>query len=245
MVLIEILRWSGSLALVLAVHSVLLALTIANQPPAPPAESAEPPAAILLELAPLAPDARPDPLSVSDLSEVIPEPDPPPPLELLPPATASVALPRPVPKPPTRTQTRTTPPEKTPERQPVDPKATPSPSSDELPAAAAPTFGLSPDRQSAALPTWKAHLLRHLERHKRYPAAAQRARTEGVTYILFTMTRDGRVLKARVERSAGNATLDREGLDLLARAEPLPSLPHDQPGETLQLVVPVQFFMRR
>ena len=36
-----------------------------------------------------------------------------------------------------------------------------------------------------------------------------------------------------------------EGLELLRRAEPLPPLPQDQLGETLRLVVPVQFFMRR
>ena len=68
---------------------------------------------------------------------------------------------------------------------------------------------------------------------------------EGVTYVLFTMTREGRVLDARIERSAGNSVLDREGLELLRRAEPLPPLPQDQLGETLRLVVPVQFFMRR
>lgn len=76
-------------------------------------------------------------------------------------------------------------------------------------------------------------------------SAKQRHRREGITYILFTMTRDGRVLNARIERSAGNVVLDREGLELLTRAEPLPPLPQDQPGETLRLVVPIQFFMRR
>ena len=79
-------------------------------------------------------------------------------------------------------------------------------------------------------------------RHKQYPPEAQRARQEGVTYVRFTMSRDGRVLAARIERASGAASLDQEGLDLLQRAQPLPP---DQPGETLELIVPIQFFLKR
>ena len=39
--------------------------------------------------------------------------------------------------------------------------------------------------------------------------------------------------------------LDQEGLELLQRAQPLPPLPSDQPGESLELVVPVQFYLKR
>ncbi len=227
-------------------HSALFAFTLDNQQPSPTSQSVEPPAAILLELTPLAPVAEPDPLPVPDLSEMVPEPEPPPPpVELLPPAMASVKIHQPAPTTSTRPQTQKKPPDKKPEKPAQEAKAAPSASSDNAPAVAAPTLGMAVDRQSAALPTWKAQLLRHLEKHKRYPADAQRNRTEGVTYVLFTMTRDGRVLNARIERGSGNTVLDREGLELLTRAAPLPPLPHDQPGETLRLVVPVQFFMRR
>lgn len=245
MALSEFLRWTGSFVLALSVHSALFAFALEQEPTAPPTRSVEPPAAILLELAPLAPKAEPDPLPVPDLSEMIPEPEPPPPVELLPPAIAAVSIPQPAPTTSTRPRTQKRPAEKKPEKPPVEAKAMPSASTDDVPATAAPTLGMSPDRQSTALPTWKARLLRHLERHKRYPAEAQRNRSEGVTYVLFTMTRDGRVLNARTERSAGTPALDREGLELLTRAEPLPPLPQDQPGDTLRLVVPVQFFMRR
>ncbi len=241
----EILRWSGSFVLVLSMHSALFAFTLDNQQPSPPTQSVEPPAAILLELTPLAPVAEPDPLPVPDVSEMIPEPEPPPPVELLPPAIASVKIHQPAPTTSTRPQTQKKPPEKKPEKPAQEAKAAPSASSDDVPAIAAPTLGMAIDRHSAALPTWKAQLLRHLEKHKRYPADAQRNRTEGVTYVLFTMTRDGRVLNARIERGSGNTVLDHEGLELLTRAAPLPPLPQDQPGETLRLVVPVQFFMRR
>ncbi|MBR2817045.1 MAG: energy transducer TonB, partial [Reyranella sp.] len=112
-------------------------------------------------------------------------------------------------------------------------------------APAAPAPGAAPQPPSPGLPNWKGLLLRHLERHKRYPSEAQRARQEGVTYVRFTMSRDGRVLAARIERASGVAALDQEGLELLQRAQPLPALPSDQPGESLEIVVPIQFFLRR
>jgi len=102
-----------------------------------------------------------------------------------------------------------------------------------------------PSPPSRSLPTWKGLLLRHLERHKRYPWEAQRARHEGITYVRFTMSRDGRVLAVRIERPSGHASLDQEGLDLPHRAQPLPPLPQDQPAESLELVVPIQFYLRR
>ena len=138
------------------------------------------------------------------------------------------------------------PPEKKVEKKPPQPKAAaPQAAPQQAAVAAAPQAGATPAPPSAALPTWKGQLLRHLERHKRYPSEAQRARQEGVTYVRFTMSRDGRVLAARVERASGVDALDREGLELLQRAQPLPPLPSDQPGESLEIVVPIQFFLRR
>ncbi len=69
--------------------------------------------------------------------------------------------------------------------------------------AAAPMPGASVDPPSATLPTWKGLLLRHLEKHKRYPSESQRARHEGVTYVRFTMSRDGRVIAMRAGAGLG------------------------------------------
>jgi TonB system transport protein ExbD (group 1) len=92
-------------------------------------------------------------------------------------------------------------------------------------------------------PTWKGLLFRHLQRHKRYPEEARRARQQGVAYVRFVMGRDGRVLSARLERSAGSALLDQAAMDWLQRAQPLPPLPMDQPGESIEIIVPFQFMM--
>jgi periplasmic protein TonB len=244
----EVLRWAASFVLVAAAHAGAVAMTL-NWLAHTEAPQSEPPAAVILELAPLpaAPDAKPVEAPVGpDLSEVVPEPEPPPPVEM-PPVIAAVTLPAPEPPPPVdlRPLQPRKPVEKKPEKKPLPKAAAPQALPERAPVASARMPGATPEPASAALPTWKGTLLRHLERHKRYPPEAQRARQQGTAYVHFTMSRDGRVLSARIERAAGVASLDKEGLDLLQRAQPLPPLPSDQPGETLALVVPVQFFLRR
>lgn len=245
----EGLRWIGAFVFVLALHAGAIRLALgwasSDVPYSPP------PAAIMLELAPLpaAPEAAPNEAPPGpELSEVLPEPEEPPPIEMPPPLLAEVTLPAPEPPPPLdlKPPPPPRPPEKKVERKPPQPKVSAPPAAPETARiAAAPMPGASVDPPSATLPTWKGLLLRHLERHKRYPTESQRARHEGVTYVRFTMSRDGRVIAARIERASGHAALDNEGLDLLQRAQPLPPLPQDQPGESLEIVVPIQFFLRR
>jgi protein TonB len=91
---------------------------------------------------------------------------------------------------------------------------------------------------------WQAIVLAHLERHRRYPFAAQRAREQGTADLRFRVDRRGRVLAAWIERSSGSAALDEEAVAVVRRAEPLPSPPPEIAGETLELVVPVRFRLR-
>lgn len=83
-----------------------------------------------------------------------------------------------------------------------------------------------------------------LERAKVYPRAAQMRRQEGVTHLRFTMDRGGKVLAWTIERSSGFPALDTEVEAMLQRAQPLPALPEDMPDQQLELIVPVQFFLR-
>ncbi len=87
-------------------------------------------------------------------------------------------------------------------------------------------------------------LLRHLNRHKRYPPGARAKREQGVVYVRFAMDRTGRVVRAGIERHSRYAPLDEEGLALLARAQPLPAPPAELAGDPLELVVPVEFSLR-
>ena len=57
------------------------------------------------------------------------------------------------------------------------------------------------------------------------------------------VARDGRVLRWRVERSAGDADLDRAVEQMIQRAS-LPAMPAEMPGDSLTITVPVRFQIR-
>lgn len=96
-----------------------------------------------------------------------------------------------------------------------------------------------PDRKAFA-----TKLFGHLNRYKRYPEVARARRTEGVVSLRFTMDRKGHVLSYEIVKSSGSPELDREAQDLLKRAEPLPPIPAAFARDTLDLVIPVEFFLR-
>lgn len=102
----------------------------------------------------------------------------------------------------------------------------------------------APRLSGDAAETWEGKVLARLIEHRRYPRSAMARGRQGVPYIRFTMNREGMVLSSRLERSSGFPELDREAVALPTRAQPLPKPPDDRPGETLELLVPVEFFLR-
>jgi len=91
---------------------------------------------------------------------------------------------------------------------------------------------------------YTATLLAWLEQHKEYPRTARNRRQQGTVMLYFVLDRQGRVSASRIEQSSGYQTLDAEALKMLQRAQPLPAIPDAMPNETLELIVPVQFFLR-
>lgn len=96
-----------------------------------------------------------------------------------------------------------------------------------------------PDRAAFA-----SKLFGHLNRYKRYPESARARRQQGVVSVRFTMDRTGHVLSFGLAKTSGSDALDREAQELLKRAEPLPSIPTAFARDTLDLVVPIEFFLR-
>ncbi len=88
---------------------------------------------------------------------------------------------------------------------------------------------------------WQSRLMAHLERRKRYPAAARSAHQEGTVYVRFRVDISGNVLSVSLSRSSGHSTLDEAVLDLVRRASPVPPPP---PGASTTIVAPVRFDMR-
>ncbi len=190
--------------------------------------------------------AEPPTLSVFDVS---PPAAPPEPESEIPPGPEQVEKERPLPEP---EQPKIEPPEiELPSVNPtmlqvpkpiLDPgppiKETTAPESKPAPPA---------PQVSDVKPTWQGLVLARLNKHRRYPRSAMAQLQQGVPYIRFVMDREGRVLSATLERSSGFPDLDREAVALPRRAQPLPKPPVDmRPGQaTIELVVPVEFFLAR
>ena len=257
----DVLRWSLSFLAIAGLHVGAAAAALLWSPShvaAPP-----PAAAIMVDLAPLpaapvrppselppapeqveAASPPPKPQPEDPLPKLDPVPTPPlakRPVVILPVKT-DVRRREPVPEPPKPVEK----PEEKVEDKPPAP-ATTAPAAmeaPEAPKAAAPVEG-APSRHPSMTPaTWQSALLGHLERHKRYPREAQNRHQEGVVYVRFTMNRKGEVLSRQLEEGTGYPLLDDEALALLDRAQPLPPPPSDVEGEAIELVVPVEFFIR-
>ncbi|WP_047170578.1 energy transducer TonB family protein [Novosphingobium sp. Rr 2-17] len=130
--------------------------------------------------------------------------------------------------------------------QPAGMPKTPDPAPRREETAAPKTAPAPPASQASsnAPDTWEERVLAQLNSHRRYPRMAMARRQQGVPYIRFVMDREGKVRSSRLERSSGFPDLDREAVSLPKRASPLPRPPVDRDGETLELVVPVEFFMK-
>ena len=79
-----------------------------------------------------------------------------------------------------------------------------------------------------------AQVRAHLAKFRR--ELPESIKTRGVVELRFKLSARGDVSDARVARSSGDAALDTEALDLLARASPLPSR-----GRDTALIVPIEF----
>jgi periplasmic protein TonB len=72
-------------------------------------------------------------------------------------------------------------------------------------------------------------LLRHVARYQHYPNAARALHLEGKVDTQFSMSRDGTLLGVWVKTSSGQAVLDKEAIETIRRAQPLPSIPPELP----------------
>ncbi|MGF9565200.1 energy transducer TonB [Neorhizobium sp. JUb45] len=88
---------------------------------------------------------------------------------------------------------------------------------------------------------WQGRLAAHLERRKKYPAAARSRREEGTVSVRFQIDNSGNVLSVSLSRSSGSDALDQEVLALMKRASPVPAPPA---GVNKTITVPIRFTIR-
>lgn len=250
-------RWviGGAAALALHAAVILAALAPWQQQPTPEALPAAAPIFIDLAALPVLPPpavVQPPPEPEPVVNEaVVPEL----PVMEKPDAVLQAAPPKPVkPKPvvekkppPKPILKKVAPP------QPIPPDATDATDAPPLEtaststqsAAAAPAQGaLSATARAQAQQSWQAAVLSHLERKKRYPRSAQIRHQEGVVYVSFTVNRDGTVLATSLHKASEHDVLNSEALELPRRVSPVPTPPDSISGQTIRVVVPIQFFLK-
>ena len=93
---------------------------------------------------------------------------------------------------------------------------------------------------SSATVKFQQTLLRHVSRYQRYPNAARSMHLEGKVDTQFAMARDGKLLSVWVRTSSGQMLLDKEAVETIRRAQPLPPIPPELP-DRLNIQVQLEF----
>jgi protein TonB len=113
---------------------------------------------------------------------------------------------------------------------------------------AAPGAGNGSARTSGGNPgaaaDYYALLSAWLESKKDYPWRAQHRHNEGTAYLQFVVARNGKVLSYRIKRSSGHPLLDEAVERMIQKADPLPPIPPDLDKDHLEIIVPVQFYLK-
>ncbi|WP_431859909.1 energy transducer TonB [Azospirillum sp.] len=95
----------------------------------------------------------------------------------------------------------------------------------------------------AAPADYAAAVSSRLERFKTYPRQARLQRQEGTVLVRFRVNAEGGVVSCTIAGGSGYAQLDEEACALVHRAVPLPLPPGTGEQGSLELTVPVRFFL--
>jgi len=232
-------RWATSLAIVLLVHALLIGTACWWAARARALAATAPPAALMLELAPMAqsPPVPPREVASGPLQQQQQRQAPKPALREQPKAPVQPQGELPPPRAPSPM-----PSPDTAEANVAQTSAPPQVAADAAARYTAPQT--TAGERSHAEASWEGRLLGHLQKHRRYPRQAERLRQQGVAHVCFAVARDGTVSGVRLGRSSGFALLDQETLDTVLRASPLPVPPAEVAGDPVDVMVPVSFFLR-
>jgi periplasmic protein TonB len=127
-----------------------------------------------------------------------------------------------------------------PAEKPVSGPTTPDPAPAETrgPVASTPSPADAPPSPAAI--RYQQALLHHVARYQHYPRAARSARLYGAVSTIFSLRRDGTVLGVWVTSSSGEKIFDKEAVDTIWRAQPLPPIPRGLP-DTLTIETTLVF----
>ncbi|MBX3593314.1 TonB family protein [Sphingomonas sp.] len=242
-------RWTIAAAIALGGHAVAAGMVLASRSAISPAPPPEP--VMLIELpadaAPTsAPTSAPAPAPAAQ-REVRQEP-----ASIRPPAPVPAPVPIDVPqlRAPGPVEVAALPlpqPASTraePASQPAPQPATTRPAPPEASGAGTGTTAGGDPRARRQEADYFALVSAHLNRKKRYPIEAKKARQQGVVTVRFTVARDGTVSNVAIKRSSGHALLDTATTDLLAQVSPLPRMPASMARDRVTLSLPIEYALK-
>jgi protein TonB len=93
----------------------------------------------------------------------------------------------------------------------------------------------------AALANYGREIAGAVAAHRRYPRLAQLREWQGTAVLQLELAADGQLTAVRVLISSGHEILDRQALDMVRAAVPLPPPPAGLSGRALAIDVPVVF----
>jgi protein TonB len=237
-------HWLVGGGIATAAHAVVLAGVLLVQP-ATPDNLAEQPV-VLVELPP---QAGPAPAAQAEQAEAQPQPEYVPPQQFMPQVEAPrvrAPLPRDI-------VTTPPPPPPLPVRRMVAaplaaaPAAPPRNALATMPAGAGSGTAATPGDDPKAKreeADYYALLSAHLNRKKRYPSEAKKARQQGVVTVRFTVHSDGRISGSSIRNSSGHELLDRATLELMERVAPLPKFPRSMTRDSVTISLPIDYSLR-
>lgn len=89
---------------------------------------------------------------------------------------------------------------------------------------------------------WQSEVHQRLAKAKRYPRAALRFRSTGVSHVKITVDSKGEVMSASLINSSGTKILDKEAIATINRAAPFPAPPETMLTEgRVELIAPIVF----
>ncbi len=84
-----------------------------------------------------------------------------------------------------------------------------------------------------------------IEKFKQYPMDARVQGLQGETVVRIRIDRMGNIRYYILEHSTGSQVLDRAAIDMVRRANPVPSVPNDYPkADLIEFLIPVNFHLQ-
>jgi periplasmic protein TonB len=227
--------------------SIILHVLAASQLPGLQLKKVVPPKTLVVEL--LAPD---QPKVVAPEPQPAAEPAPEPLKPKVKPKPTPKPKPKPAPKPEPMPSAEPPPAESSPE--PVAEPAPPpvisaAPVKEKTPVFIAPPPPPEPPKPrgptqqdiDTARNLYGNLLAREIAKHKQYPRIAQMRGWQGETMIELQIDGNGKVLSSKIHTGSGHEVLDKQALEMVARASPLPQPPEALRGQSFTLLVPISF----